>query len=120
MTLKNKICDLLDTDEKGYVTIGDIGYDVLCMGILILIVYVMYNSIFILGSIILSPKELMIDSYGIIIIQNFSGRMSILDLILGIVGAALIVYLFIYIIAVSFLWFMRVRVIMCNTKNKKG
>lgn len=26
MTLKDKVCDLLDIGEKGYITIGDIGW----------------------------------------------------------------------------------------------
>ena len=118
MTLKDKVCDLLDTDKKGYITIGDIGLGILWMGFLMFCIYSMYNGVFVLGSIIFSPNDVLFGTFDSNI-QNLSGTMSSLDMLLGTVGAVLIIVLFLCASYFLFLWFIQIRVTECNTKKEK-
>ena len=64
---------------------------ILWMCALIVSIYAIYNGVFVSVSIISSPSEMVVDSYGIPIIQNFGGRMSSIDVVLGVAGMAMII-----------------------------
>ena len=112
MSLKHNICDVLDTEKKGYVNIGDIGKAIICVAFLIVCIYAIYNAIFILIALF-APGDLTVNA-GYPNIQTYSGKMSYIGYVLGIVAAGVIGFVFLHVIAISFLWFIQIRVVRCN------
>lgn len=106
MNIKNKLCNVLDTNKKGYITVGDVGIGFLWVGIYSLFGYILYKGVFMFHSFIFEPS----------VFDGIEYECSF-DMFIGMFGVALITFGFMYLCSISFLALLKVRVITCKKEK---